>query len=170
MLLKRGPVDAMVFSPERVDYSAPALMGKGLHQLPQRPVFTPGDLLNTSLLPDLTTDEKKEVEAFWRGERERLKPELKHAENTYINAEVIRTGESLAVVRTRVYSRNTHGIISPDTPTERGKLRDVAHGKYIDNPVELSDAQARVFVDTYGKTLHSFRHGGQQYSVCNWQQ
>ncbi|MBM9521318.1 hypothetical protein JWG39_16010, partial [Desulforhopalus vacuolatus] len=42
MLLKRGPVDAMVFSPERVDYSAPALMGKGLHQLPQRPVFTPG--------------------------------------------------------------------------------------------------------------------------------
>ncbi|MBM9521295.1 hypothetical protein JWG39_15870, partial [Desulforhopalus vacuolatus] len=41
---------------------------------------------------------------------------------------------------------------------------------YIDNPVELSDAQARVFVDTYGKTLHSFRHGGQQYSVCNWQQ
>ena len=51
--LKRGPIDAAVFSPERCDFVAGAVLGDGLEQRLPPGQYVPGDYLDTEQLPDL---------------------------------------------------------------------------------------------------------------------
>lgn len=56
--LERTIFDKAVFSPERLDFVAGAVCKDGLEQRLPDPVYTPGNVLDTSLLKDLTEDEE----------------------------------------------------------------------------------------------------------------
>ncbi|MBU4154057.1 MAG: AAA family ATPase [Proteobacteria bacterium] len=56
--LLRTIFDAAVFSPERLDFVAGAICQDGLIQRLPKPVYVPGDVLDTSLCLDLTVEEE----------------------------------------------------------------------------------------------------------------
>ena len=75
--LLRSVIDASVFQPERLDFCGGAALGKGLTQrLPAPVVFNPNaPLLDTvTALPDLTPDERQQLDTLRAGMQESLKP------------------------------------------------------------------------------------------------
>ena len=62
-MLLRTPIDATVFSPERLDFAGkPVLQSDGLDYTPPEVIYHPGQLLDTSQIKDLTDNEIAEVE------------------------------------------------------------------------------------------------------------
>jgi phage/plasmid-associated DNA primase len=99
-------IDQAVRDPERLVYEARLLCSDGLEQRLPEPVYTPGDLLDTTALPDLSSDE----EAAYRVIVEELKtlaqPMLRAIKTAHEIVEAAKLThlsqpDALAVVRTR---------------------------------------------------------------------
>ena len=78
-LLRRGLIDASVGSPERLIYEGSPLLGKGIKQRRSKPELIPGGMLDTFLLPDLSKDEQKKLQALIEQKRQEIQPELDKA-------------------------------------------------------------------------------------------
>ena len=57
-MLTRAPIDAAVFSPERLDFVGAPIIGEGLTWTPPVSDYTPGAMLDTSTLFDLSEDDQ----------------------------------------------------------------------------------------------------------------
>ncbi len=99
--LLRGAIDAAVFSPERCIFEAGAALGEGLEQRLGAAEFTPGGVLDTSLLPDLSEAEEAEYQRLVDEERGRLKPHQEPARRVYAAGKAAETGEDAD----RIYNR-----------------------------------------------------------------
>jgi len=99
-MLLRTPIDAVVFSPERLDFAGkPVIKSDELEYTPPEVVHHPGQLLDTSQIKDLTDAETAELE--------RLQAEAKRAMSH--KADDIRAGWELAQ-RAKLEERG----VSPD--------------------------------------------------------
>ena len=76
-VLERCLVDLTVWSPERLDYVAGALLDKTSPFVQRRigPTLHPGGVLDLDALPDPTAAERERYHALVHGERERVQPE-----------------------------------------------------------------------------------------------
>jgi hypothetical protein len=75
-VLLRGPIDAAVFSPERLDFVAsPIIVGEGLTYTKPDATFKEGGYLDTRSLPDLSTEEVTEVARLQAAAKLAIKPE-----------------------------------------------------------------------------------------------
>lgn len=69
-MLIRAAFDCCVFSPERLDYIAPATLGNGLEQRKPEPTHRPGELLDTrTACPDLNEAEERKYQRLVTGAR-----------------------------------------------------------------------------------------------------
>lgn len=86
--LPRTIFDKAVFSPERLDFCAGALCKDGLEQRLPDPVYVAGDILDTSLLPDLTAEEEKEFRQLVTGAKKATGGEANKIRQQYVKTEV----------------------------------------------------------------------------------
>lgn len=62
-MLVRCPIDGSVFSPERIDYTCPAILGPGLERKPLDALLQrPGDPVRANEVLDLTAEEEKQFD------------------------------------------------------------------------------------------------------------
>ncbi len=87
-LLPRSLVDATVFSAERLDFCAPAILGKGLTQERKEPEYTPGGYVDTTLLKELSASEEAEYKKIVNAAKAKAAPEAAKIKQKYIRARV----------------------------------------------------------------------------------
>ena len=167
--LKRGAIDAAVFSPERCDFVAGAVLRGGLVQRRPAPTYRPGGYLDTRLLPDLTATQEAEFERRVAAERAHLKPLQEPKRSAYAEKRSAETGESMEAIHRRLAAAQ-HGTIDADivlkVKSTGGRLSIramVALGfdkAYIEDPTETTDTWARLHIDGPGEVrVLSFLHG-----------
>ena len=85
--LERTIFDQAVFSPERLDFVAGAVCRDGLEQRLPDPVYTPGNVLDTSLLPDLTEEEETQYQRLIEQAKEKARPAQETIRQEYVEQE-----------------------------------------------------------------------------------
>ncbi len=169
--LKRGIIDAAVFSPERCIFEAPPILHDGLTQDRPKPKAFYGAYLDTHALPDLSDAEEARFQQLVAAERQRLKPEQEPRRRQYAKVQAEENGTTeeheyrqIRAIDRRVIDGNT--ILGHDGATLWEMIRQGRHGGYVTDPVEPDRADARLFIDGPGDAkLHSFQHGGCQFQV-----
>jgi P4 family phage/plasmid primase-like protien len=74
-LLLRSIIDSAVFSPERLDFvGKPIVSSSELEYKPSSPEYMPGILLDTTMLPDLTSEELLQLEQLIKEEKSKIQP------------------------------------------------------------------------------------------------
>ena len=172
--LTRGAIDATVFQPERCDFVAGAVLKDGLTQRRPDPLYRQGVCVDTSLLRDLLPEEQAEYQRLIDNERLRLKPEQEPMRRKYAAMLADKTGENEAGILKRLEDGDRGEIdadeelniwVGQPKTRERMTIREMVgrglHGKYIEDPVEVTDTRAILFLDgRLGPHIHSFLHGG----------
>lgn len=116
--LERTIFDKAVFSPERLDFVAGADCKDGLEQRLPDPIYTPGNILDTSLLPDLTGEEESEYKRLVDEVKRKTAREAGRIREEYVQVEVeklIKEGTSRTdakrIVETRIGGNLLEGDI-----------------------------------------------------------
>jgi len=137
-ILERALVDLTVFSPERLDYVAGALIDKGapFYQDRPAPVLHAGEVLDLDAFPEVTEEERTQYAALVADAKDQLTPERRARVRQVVTA--IRTGdghsspaEADAAIEQEVTARLALA--------ERGALIP-AHTVYFVNGVSLTVA------------------------------
>jgi hypothetical protein len=113
-VLVRAPFDLAVFSPERCDFVAGAVLGGGLIQKFPDSQFSDGQMLDTRALPDLNADEEKKYQRLVAAEYTRLKPEQETTRRQYAETQSRRTGQTRESIYRRLIEAQS-GQINADT-------------------------------------------------------
>jgi hypothetical protein len=144
-ILERALVDLMVFSPERLDYVAGALIDKNAPFYQDRPVpaLHAGGVLDLDAFPDVTDEERAQYTALVTEAKDRLAPERR----AKVRAHIATTTPDLpdAEVEQEVTARLARA--------ERGELAP-AHTLYFANGVRIN---AQALHGTEGKKLNGKR-------------
>lgn len=183
--LKRAPVDAAVFSPERLDFVSGAICKDGLRQGDLTTLYIEGEfLLDTRVaLPDLTAEEEatyqrlvEQAKALMNGEAEKVRTVYIDARSEEIakrrgmpKEEARRTVEAAIAEKADLY---------PDFPLKfdrhgEGSVADVLadlkryDGATLADPLEPDynggRNVAKVYANNGKPVIHSFAHGGKTY-------
>jgi hypothetical protein len=190
--LKRGPVDAAVFTPERLVFEADPILGEGLVQDRPAPEYIPGDPLDpVAAFAPLTPTEQARSQARVNELRDEAAPSANQVRREWLERrtrEVAeKTGVAPVVVREqlRVIS---DGVAVGDLPltfsggeevTVADTLRapEKYDGKYLADPMEPDYGtsglvnpskalfNARSDAPNAGPFIWSFAHGGIRYEV-----
>jgi hypothetical protein len=174
-ILKRGPIDESVFSPERCDFVSGAVLRKGLEQRLGKAEYIEGNhLVDTSLLADLTAAEKKKLHELQQAHREELKPLQEPRRRSYAADKAKRTGQNAEELYQALVDAE-HGKVdaSLEVVTKDGRRTTLQalydndeHRTYIQNPFGDS-AQPLFLIHGADATLKTFNHGGRTLSVQN---
>ena len=167
-MLFRGPIDQSVFSPERCDFVAGAVLNDGLTQHFPEASFVDGESIDTRMLPDLTETEEEAYHRLKDAERQRLKPEQKPKRQTYAKKVAKETGEKPEDVYRRLVEAD-RGEIRSSTILQvkdggrmsiADMIKDDMRGAYIQDPTEQTDTWARLYIDGPNVAfVRSFLHG-----------
>jgi phage/plasmid-associated DNA primase len=126
-ILERALVDLMVFSPERLDYVAGALIDKKepFYQDRPDPELRPGIVLDLNALPDPTDAERQEYARLLEEAREGLRPQQRETIRQRIIAQTPRLSpaEQDAEIRHRLVLAERDELV-PDHPLYFGSLND----------------------------------------------
>jgi hypothetical protein len=183
--LKRAPVDAAVFSPERLDFVAGAVCRDGLRQGDLTPLYVEGEfLLDTRVaLPDLTPGEDAEYQHRVEAAKAAMRGEAEEARESYIDTRSdeiassrgIPKEEARRVVEAAISEKadlypdfllklDRHGWVSVGDVLADLKRYD---GATLADPLEPDYNGGRNVAKFYtnkGKpVIHSFAHGGKTY-------
>ena len=183
-LLVRTLIDAAVFSPERIDYVVPAVLGAGLARDRVPPTsFRPGEYLNTRLLPDLSLEEQQRLKALVRAAKARAKPQADVVQAAYLEertAEMVAAGVAPQVARetakqTCAPGRNvdlyadfrlTFAQLGTMSVADVLATPDHYDGEALADPIEgpaYGITTAKFYWNDGKPTIHSFAHGGVLY-------
>lgn len=104
--LLRTPIDAAVFSPERLDFvGKPIISGTGLQFTPPAITYTEGGYLDTKSLPDLIADELQTLAKIQAEAKAAIKPKSEAVQSDWATAKVTAmqsTGVDTATAKTIV--------------------------------------------------------------------
>ncbi len=189
--LIRGVIDIAVFSPERLDFIAPPVLGPGLVQRKPDPIYIEGSVLDTSLIKDLTQQEEKEFTDLVNKAKSENKPQAAIIQNQYIetaadafveetktSAKPLSKAEALDIVRRRANGElDLNDVLNFDTLGQVSVQEVLADPEKYDeeslsDPLEPEEGsnKAKFFANLdkgYPPKIHSFLHGGQTYTFSN---
>jgi len=188
-LLVRSIIDISVFSPERLDFIAPAFCLPPLEQRKPDPLYYDGNILDTSLLGDLSSDEDSILKRMIDEAKSKAKPECDQVKTQYIKIEVKKLldiqdekNEPLTEVQAQkiVNSRMKGNLDRKDVLyfDTLGKVLvedvlanpDKYNEQTLSDPLEpdKGDCKAKFFMNTKGvPIIHSFLHGERNYYLIN---
>lgn len=183
-MLNRSPIDAAVFSPERLDFIAPPIInGLGLAYTPPEIDYAEGGALDTATLLDLTADELQAVKELQAKAKQAIRPQSEAVLDVWkdnaINAHVAQ-GKSLDDAQRLIDGivkggfkdlygdyilEFTTGPVSVAEALANGKAFE---GKALADPIEgkaYGATTAKFYLNQKDKKpfINSNAHGGQQY-------
>ena len=180
--LERTFFDAAVFSPERLIFEAGAVCADGLEQRLPFPEYRPGEVVDTSLLPDLTPAELAEFEKLVKKAKKDAAPEAAAATANYMEeakADLIADGLDEEQAN-QVVTGRLNGELYPGDSIYFDSLGWVAVDDVLANPdkydgltcrdpleYDYGPAKARFYAnaDTGKPCVNSFAHGGRRFWV-----
>jgi hypothetical protein len=187
--LTRTPIDLVVGSPERLDFVAGAVCEDGLVQRLPEPIVKNGDLLDTSKLVDLTTEQENQYNEILEALKAQARPTQEKVVGEYIEKESVKLAQAKGITRdaarTIVASRQDHVLADDDILyfahlkegiTIRGVL-DNPHeynGKSLADPLEPeyeggSKTKAKFYWNDGRPVINSFCHGSVKYTFFRFQ-
>jgi hypothetical protein len=101
-MLVRSIIDPSVFQSNRIDYIAPAALGKGLGRQAGVPETRTGGYLDTRILPDLTDTELVECDRLVSEAKNRVRPQSQKAKTAFVGRkteELINRGVEPAIAK-----------------------------------------------------------------------
>jgi len=185
-LLFRTIIDLSVGSPERLDFVAGAVCHDGLEQRLPDPEYTAGELLDTELLEELTTEEDAQYQQLVDQIKEKAKPTQNTVRAEYVDHEADKlvqapaSGLDLEKARIIIESRQ-HYILEDDdvlyfahrkrdgvSVTDVLNAGDKYNGKSLADPLEPeydngSMTKAVFYWNDGNPIIHSFAHGSIKY-------
>lgn len=181
--LVRSIIDGAVFSPERLDFVAGAVVGDGLYQDRPAPKYRPGGYLDTTTLLDLTPDEEREYAAFVDEMKAAIDGESREVFESYVEEradELVRTrgvdrGTAVRTIRASanpeskdLYESFLLDFDCEGVATVRNVLDDPRRfdGKTLADPIEgaaYGRGKAQFYWNNGKPVVHSFAHGGRTY-------
>lgn len=141
-LLERTIFDTAVFSPERLDFVAGAVCKDGLVQRLPAPVYTPGNVLDTSLLKDLTEKEEQQHERLVAEAKGEMSGESEKVRKEYVKDEVkklVKAGTSQTEAQ-RIVEQRIGGDLAGDDVLYFDRAGKVTIEQILNN-VETFDKQ-----------------------------
>ena len=177
-LLARTLFDEAIYSPERLIFEAPPVLGVGLKQLPRVSKYWPGGVLKTSDVRGLSVTEEAKVEELKAVVRAATKPEADIINAAHSKSEVsrmVKSGMSKAAAKEQMAKANrgvytgSHpvqfaGMAEPVTVTDIMRRPNTYHEwpcADLDESLDLNAAfRAMCFNNEKGVIVHSFAHGG----------
>ena len=152
-ILERCLIDLTVFSPERLDYVAGALIDKSAPFVQDRPApaLRAGGVLALDSLPDVTEDERREYAQLVAEARRCVAPEQRHIIRDHITIAMptMPDAEVEREITTRL-DRAERGEVAPDHPLyfdtsscTAGTLTKALDGKRLRDPLEPATARVR---------------------------
>lgn len=118
-VLERCMIDLAVFSPERLDYIAGAIIPKNapFYQDRPPPVLHPGAVLDLDALPQVTDDDRQQYVVLVQAEHARVTPAREAAVRAHIQqASPALDAEAIAQEITARLARTAGGFLLPDHP------------------------------------------------------
>ena len=184
-MLKRNRLfDEQVFSPERLDFVAGAVIPKGWTQNRPEPQFIDGTVFDPASLDELTEDEQNQAAQLMEQAKEDLRPEADKTTKKYIKTTAQslakNTGKDLAYCEDIMTKARMNSDLYDDFPIyfDAGKgrktnvnsiLKDMKKydGLSCADPLEPAGTQTKaIFISNQGKApgknkpmIHSFAHG-----------
>ncbi len=185
-VLMRTPVDLLVASPERLDFVAGAVCGKGLEQRLPAPEYQPGGLLDTEGLKDLNPEEERTYQAIIHQLKAKGTPDQESIKGAYLEQEAEKLSSksggmvSMEQARETVKARQHHILVDDDLLFFAHLKKTVSVGHALDNGPEFnkkpcadplepeyggSSMSKAVFYWNEGKNplINSYAHGGIKY-------
>lgn len=177
--LERTVFDMAVFSPERLDFAAGGVCGKGLKKQVIFSRFTPGDVVDLNCITEPHDPYRHEmtVSAAKRG----VEGQIAEKRAEYVLQQAARIAERQGITKAKakvvVESRMENRLLPDDIVytddmepiTIRSILLepDTYNGMVVRDPLEpeYGKSKAKIFVDEDGICIHSFAHGKQIYRV-----
>lgn len=190
-LLTRGLIDESVGSPERLVYEAPPKLQDGITQERPTPKYIPGDMLDSSLLLDLTPPEENELARVIGQAKEEATPDALKVQSQYNDRQVDKIVKESGISEEKaiqvVTSRRNHVLEDEDLlyfAHQNGAGVSVsevlAHGKEYDkksiaDPIEPdydggSLTKAIFYWNDGNPIIHSFAHGSVKYTFKRYEE
>jgi len=190
-LLVRCLIDTAIYSPERLDFIAPAHCGPGLEQRKPDPIHIEGSILDTRCVSDLTAQEEKQYTDMVEQAKALVKPQAEAKKKQYVEdgADVlvkerensstpISKAEAREVMAGRIKQELNYNDSLYFDQLGTVKVQDVLRNleKYdecsMKDPLEPEEGQNKaMFFANRDKDrlpiIHSFLHGGQTYTFSN---
>lgn len=178
-LLIRSPIDAAVFSGERLDFvGKPIILGNGLKYSEPKVKYDPGSYLDMFKLPELSPDEKQKVAALIAKAKKAIEPDSESKKTSYKNNRIAHIMKSTGVSKEEA-TKLTEKILAGkyDKLWSEWILEfpagDVSVAEVLENPERYDDKALADPIEgrQYGKTtakfwwndgnpiIHSFAHG-----------
>ena len=181
-MLGRTIVDLVVASPERLDFVAGAVCRDGLKQRLPAPHLNSGTLLDTSLLPDLTDDEKTKHDGIVAELKKKAQPTQTSIRKLYIDEEVTKLTDTgidkktaIKIVTSRVDGILDYKLLLYLSSGKNITVGDLlAGGKKYDG-VSMADplepeyggwdrGKSKFYWNDGRPCIHSFAHGSIKYT------
>ncbi|UOA10263.1 hypothetical protein [Methylobacter sp. S3L5C] len=179
-LLSRTLFDEAVYSPERLIFEAPPVLGVGLKQLPRMVRHWQGGILKASDIRGLTTSELSRVETLKLEAKALKQPEadiVKAASNKKDVDRLIKTGINKHVALEQV-TRANNGILTGGLDLHFAGLPVVTVTDVLRDPAsfdgwELADIddplngqyRSKLYKNETGLKIHTFKGGGGNYTI-----
>ncbi len=179
-LLLRSPIDAAVFSAERLDFvGKPIILSEELEYTQPQTVYVPGAHLNTLSLPELTTKEEEKVAALITQAKEAIKPaslikvsEWKTNKITAMQKAGVSAENATHAINQILegHCKNLYGDFILEFPTEDVLVSEVLktpetfNGKALADPIECREygkSTAKFWFNDGNPVIHSLAHGQQ---------
>ena len=188
--LVRTVVDLAVGSPERLDFVAGAVCGKGIEQRLPDPQYSPGQLLATDMLEDLSPEEDEKYKELIANTIAKASATQEQIRREYITEEteklIQKTGGKLdsAQAREIIESRQQYELAELDIlffahQHEGMAVQDVLDngqeydGQSLADPLEPdydggSKTKARFYWNKGNPAIHSYAHGSVKYTFSRF--
>jgi len=181
-LLVRTIIDLSVGSPERLDFVAGAVCGKGLAQQLPDPHLHKGNLLDTSLLHDLTDDEQTKYVEIVAELKDNAGPTHKQLRQLYRDKEVAQlTGTGMdKKAAIKIVDSRIDGVLGDDLLLFLSNGENITVGTLLANgskydgmsmadPVEpeyggWDRGKAKFYWNDGRPCINSFAHGSRKYT------
>lgn len=175
--LNRGPTDHCTHDPSRLFFEVAPLVHAPLEQRKPAPIYHPGETLNIDAYAFLTAKEVKQAKANLAEAKGEARVEAVESCAQHIVETDGCTVQEATVEAERRISALDRGLVDGNTPIHfqdgsvvLAKDLSAAHtGKRCQNPVEPSYQNgsfcSNVFVNDRGIVIHTYAHGGIQYTV-----
>jgi len=174
----RTIIDDSVASPERIDYSAPAVLGEGLSRKERRTFCSPGGMLDTKKLPPPTKKENRKYKVICNEIISSVSNESEKVRNNYVKKRAEETGSTESEIQRQLEIAD-QGCLAPDhqLTTDKGGTITVStildapskwNGVTIRDPIEPDKGsnKAKIFVNENGSIIvHSFIHGERNFTL-----
>lgn len=178
-VLERHIFDDAVYSPERLVFDAPPLLGKGLSQVPRQIIQIEGGMADSSVLK-ITDAERIELESLINDAKLKAKPECDEIKSKIKKNEVekLTTAGKTVAEAEKIIEQRFEGVLTDSNKLRSRKHGVVTVGEILANPDKFkidgfidpeetdtgTEYRAKVYFNDNGSVrLHSLRHGGRNY-------